>query len=191
MQSGKMNTVLMFGAALLLTACSSGGDSGTTPPAAVPTAALTVTLASGLNAGGGTVSSNPAGLTCTPNLNPTSCVGSFPLGQVVTLTAVPRASHSFAGWSGAGCAGVGTCVVTMNAVTAVTATFNGPTATPSLTVSVNGSGTGTVTSNLGGINCPAACLAILNSGDVVTLTGTPTGGSGFQGWTGGGCSGRL
>ncbi|MDP2384516.1 MAG: hypothetical protein Q8N00_17175 [Nitrospirota bacterium] len=79
MASWKMNTVLMFGAALLLTACSSGGDSGTTPPAA-----LTVTLASGLNAGTGTVSSNPAGLACTSNLNTTNCASSFPLGQVVT-----------------------------------------------------------------------------------------------------------
>ena len=42
---------------------------------------------------------------------------------MVSLTATPDANSVFAGWSGA-CAGMGTCTVTMDAVKAVTATFN-------------------------------------------------------------------
>jgi hypothetical protein len=41
----------------------------------------------------------------------------------VTLTAQAGLLSAFAGWSGGGCSGTGTCVVTLNASTAVTATF--------------------------------------------------------------------
>ena len=41
----------------------------------------------------------------------------------MTLTAAPAAGSTFAGWSGAGCSGTGTCVVTINAATSVTAQF--------------------------------------------------------------------
>jgi Divergent InlB B-repeat domain len=176
-------------AAVLLVACGSGGGGGGggTPPAAA-TFLLTVTLASGSNSGTGTVSSNPAGLTCAPTPNPTACTGSFDQGTVVTLTATPTATNAFAGWSGGGCTGVGTCSVTMNAATAVTATFNGPTATPTIAVTVNGSGSGSVTSDVGGINCPAVCSATVSNSTAVTLTATATAGSVFQGWTGGGGS---
>jgi hypothetical protein len=47
----------------------------------------------------------------------------YAYGTVVTLTAVPSATSSFAGWSGGGCSGTGTCTVTMNADESVTATF--------------------------------------------------------------------
>jgi len=54
-----------------------------------------------------------------------------------------------------------------------------------LTVALTGSGTGTVTSSPGGINCPAAaCGAQFNAGDTVVLTATPNTGSTFGGWTG-------
>jgi hypothetical protein len=42
----------------------------------------------------------------------------------VTLTASATAGSAFTGWSGGGCSGTGTCVVTMNAPVAVTATFD-------------------------------------------------------------------
>lgn len=56
-----------------------------------------------------------------------------------------------------------------------------------LTVSKNGTGAGTVTSDVGLINCGAVCSDIY-AGDVVTLTAAPTAGSFFAGW-GGACSG--
>jgi subtilase family serine protease len=58
----------------------------------------------------------------------------------------------------------------------------------SLTVGVTGSGT--VTSNPAGINCPSTCSQTFASGPQVTLTATPSGGGNwvFSGWSGA-CSG--
>jgi hypothetical protein len=76
---------------------------------------LTVTLAGG---GSGTVTSQPSGISCG-----TTCAADFPLATVVTLTAKSDQGSTFTGWSGAGCSGTGTCVVTMNAAASVVATF--------------------------------------------------------------------
>ena len=59
--------------------------------------------------------------------------------------------------------------------------------TPTLTVSKNGSGSGSVTSSPAGINCGASCFASFAAGSV-TLTATPAVGSVFAGWSGS-CSG--
>lgn len=58
-----------------------------------------------------------------------------------------------------------------------------------LQVNKSGTGTGTVTSSPSGINCGSTCSKSFSSGTVVTLTATPASGSGFAGWSGGGCSG--
>src|SRR5206468_3414929 len=101
--------------------------------------------------GSGTVTSNPAGISCGA-----TCSASYNSGTSVTLTASPAGGSTFAGWSGGGCSGSGTtCTVTMNAATSVTATFNVQTFT--LSVSKPGSGSGTVTSNPAGISCGATC----------------------------------
>jgi hypothetical protein len=57
-----------------------------------------------------------------------------------------------------------------------------------VSVSLGGSGTGTVTSSPAGINCPGVCSHTFSSADTVTLTATATGGSTFTGW-GGDCTG--
>ena len=54
------------------------------------------------------------------------------------------------------------------------------------TLSIVLTGTGTVTSNPTGIDCPTTCVASFNKGTSVTLTAS---GTGFGGWSGGGCSG--
>src|SRR3989338_1474100 len=54
----------------------------------------------------------------------TDCSENLSAGASVALTATPAADSTFAGWSGGGCSGTGTCTVTMNANTAITATFN-------------------------------------------------------------------
>src|SRR4029079_12221869 len=69
--------------------------------------------------GAGSVQSSPAGIACDP-----TCSGTFDDGTAVTLTATAATGSTFAGWSGAGCGGTGTCAVTMGADQAVTATFN-------------------------------------------------------------------
>jgi hypothetical protein len=43
---------------------------------------------------------------------------------MVVLGAAAASNSTFAGWSGSGCSGTGTCPVTLNADKSVTATFN-------------------------------------------------------------------
>jgi hypothetical protein len=56
--------------------------------------------------------------------NATACAATYPEGTEVTLAASAASGSTFAGWSGAGCSGTGSCKVTINADTTVTATFN-------------------------------------------------------------------
>ena len=53
----------------------------------------------------------------------TQCSAKLSLQSVVTLSAAAAAGSTFAGWSGAGCSGTGSCQVTMDAAKSVTATF--------------------------------------------------------------------
>ena len=53
-----------------------------------------------------------------------------------------------------------------------------------LTVSKNGTGTGTVTSSPAGINCGATCSHDFAGDTLVTLTPTADAGSQFAGWSG-------
>jgi WD40 repeat protein len=58
-----------------------------------------------------------------------------------------------------------------------------------LTVSKDGTGSGTVSSAPAGINCGGDCTEDFAADTVVTLTATATDGSEFTGWSGSGCSG--
>ena len=69
--------------------------------------------------GSGFVVSLPAGINCPAG----NCSTSFRSGTLVTLTATPDANSTFTGWSGEGCSGTGTCIVTMARASSVTATF--------------------------------------------------------------------
>ena len=133
--------------------------------------------------GTGTVSSVPAGINCGP-----TCSAPFNAGTQVTLTAVAASGSSFAAWGGA-CASSGSntiCTIALNASQNVTATFNITQA--SLSVTIGGTGSGTVTSTPQGINCPTTCLWNFPAGTQVTLIETPGSNSAFAGW-GGACSG--
>jgi hypothetical protein len=127
--------------------------------------------------GSGTVSSNPAGISC-----PSTCSHAFAGGSQVTLTPTPASGWAFSSWGGA-CSGSGGCTVTIAAGASVTATF-----VQNVTLSVSVTGSGSVTSSPAGINCPSTCSASFAGGTQVTLTATPADGSGFEGW-GGACSG--
>jgi len=59
-----------------------------------------------------------------------------------------------------------------------------------MSVSKQGSGSGTVSSNPSGISCGSACLQSYNQGASVTLTASPSTGSAFGGWSGA-CSGTT
>jgi hypothetical protein len=60
----------------------------------------------------------------TVTCNGGACASSYPDGTTVTLAASAASGSTFAGWSGGGCSGTGSCVVTLKADTTVTATFN-------------------------------------------------------------------
>jgi hypothetical protein len=161
------------------------GNSGSTyrvyafkPPVGAPEFPLTVSKA---GSGEGTVTSTPSGIECGA-----VCAAEFEEGAEVTLTASPAGGSSFAGWSGAGCSGTGTCEVTMSEAQSVTAEFTEAAAVlHTLTVTVEGEGevsadSGTISgcTSSGG----AACEGSYEEGATVTLTETPAEGSLFAGW---------
>ncbi len=75
---------------------------------------LTVTTTAG-----GSVSSNPAGISCSSG----SCTHAFTRGTAVALTATPSSGYTFSSWSGA-CTGSSSCSVTVGSTAlAVTANF--------------------------------------------------------------------
>lgn len=145
------------------------------PPPPPPTLfGLTVTVV-----GTGSVSSTPAGVGC-----PGDCNENYASGTSVTLTATPGANQQFSGWSNA-CGGTSTtCTLNMSQNRTAVATF----APVQPTLSVTVSGIGTVTSNVGGINCGNACSAALAPNTAVELTATAGNGYTFGGWSGTGIS---
>ena len=66
-----------------------------------------------------------------------------------------------------------------------------PSGSFAVTVAKAGTGFGTVTSTPAGITCGADCSEPYVSGTLVTLSATPSTGSTFSGWSGGGCSGTA
>lgn len=93
--------------------------------------------------------------------------------------------------SDGGCSAVGGYEDSLNRGQAMAAGASGaPPAQETLTVTPAGTGTGTVTSDTGGISCPGTCSAQYSQGTQVTLTATASNGSTFTGWSGsGGCTG--
>ena len=134
--------------------------------------------------GGGTVTSQPAGITCGD-----TCAAEYAAGTLVTLSAVPTGDATFAGWGGA-CGSTGTCEVTMSQAQNVTATFTAPTEPQPFTLTVRkaGDGAGTVTSQPAGIACGDDCAETYAAGTTVSLSAQATEGSTFTAW-GGACSG--
>jgi len=165
--------------------------------------------------GGGSVVSNPSGISCTKTSgqSSTTCSGTFISSSTVILTAFPTTSTSlFAGWS-SGCTMVSStnCFVSLDQNRTVTAKFDllskyksalrarpnlPPTSTiPTLTTILYGTGKGRVISSPSGIDCSSAsstpsasttsCSAIFSSSTLITLRAISLSGSSFGGW--GGC----
>jgi hypothetical protein len=146
--------------------------------------------------GSGRIVSSPAGIDCSITTGSASgeCAGYFDVGKPVTLTETPASGSAFGGWSGGGCGGTSSsCTVTMTDDLSVTALFN-----PGfrLTLALNGTGGGRVTSSPAGIDCErvdnitrGTCAADFSSGADIVLTATATYGS-FGGWSGA-CAGTT
>ena len=78
------------------------------------TVTLSVTIV-----GSGTVTSAPAGISCT-----SVCSHEFEPYTTVTLTPTPGLGSTFMGWSDASCPGLDPCTLTPTSDTSITATFN-------------------------------------------------------------------
>ena len=80
-------------------------------------ASLPLLMVKKTGAGAGTVTSNLTGITCGAD-----CAEGYGAGTTVTLTATPEAGSVFVSWT-EGCAGTGSCVVTVNRAATVRADF--------------------------------------------------------------------
>ena len=163
--------------------------------------------------GSGYVTSDPDGIDCGYFFR-YRCNDYFDYGQVVTLTATPSAGYEFDRWGG-DCSGVSEkttvtmpteseykggdhdldCIATFTPLDVTTTTTVESTTTTSCNVLwdevalyIEVIGSGTVTSNTGGINCPPICCETIGVDEVVTLTAAPDSGWKFYSW-GGDCSG--
>jgi hypothetical protein len=163
------------------------------PPAAPVLPILSVVK---LGTGNGTVSSNN-GITCG-----SKCSATTQPGFIITFVAQPASGSTFAGWQGA-CAGspsTGCNVPTTNADQIITAVFDavakggggggGGGGGSTFTLSIGRSNTGTVTSDVGGINCGSVCSAKYAQSSAVTLSAVPPAGKSFVSW-GGACTGTA
>jgi hypothetical protein len=145
---------------------------------------LTVTVG---GTAAGTVTSSAGGISCTSSGG--ICDATFDEGTRVTLTANPGQGAVFTGWSGGGCEGTAPCLVPIDSDVTVTAAF--VPITHNVSVTLTGSGTGTVSDDSGTISCGTSCSGAFNEGSQITLTATAARGSIFNGWTGGGCTGTA
>jgi len=90
-------------------------------PVPVPVTGSVVTLTAILaGTGGGSIHSNPPGLSCSSG----TCTASVPADSPVTLMATPDVDSIFAGWSGGGCSGQSDCTVNVSVNTTVNAVFD-------------------------------------------------------------------
>jgi DNA-binding beta-propeller fold protein YncE len=114
--------------------------------------------------GEGSVTSKPAGMDCR-----TECVGEFLSASEVPLTATPRDDSVFAGWSGGGCSGGGTCVVEMSQARSVSAEFE---ARPAPSVRPTRSSTATASATASSAGPVAGASEIAQKGNLrVTVRG--------------------
>ena len=148
--------------------------------------------------GFGTVTSSPSGIECDESCTEDS--GEFNQGTKVTLTATPDEGSFFAGWEG-DCSGEGNPAdITLSSNKNCTAIFESQQQYILTVELLPGCGSGTVTSELSGIDCgvspnltnlvkavappaPADCSETYDYGTTVTLTATTD--DIFDGWSGG------
>lgn len=141
----------------------------------VPIFKLTVTITGN---GSGTVTTADGGINCG-----TTCTAMYLSGTGLQVNETPDANSVFAGWSGA-CTGTGACGFAISADTTVTANF---VLGEKLSIVLAGSGSGSVTSKDGAINCAnvgGTCSSLYVPATAVSLTAAAAGASVFGAWSG-------
>ena len=137
---------------------------------------LTVTVIPG-GCEGPTVTNriNTTGIMCPPD-----CTETYASGEVTYIEADVPSGCRFVGFSG-DCVNVGgACPLNMAAARNVTATFEAVQAVCSIVL--DGTGTGRVTSNPAGIQCPPTCSYTFNPGTSISLQAVADSGSEFKYW---------
>jgi hypothetical protein len=122
--------------------------------------------------------SNPVGINCG-----TACSKTYSSGSVVSLTPIPAPGSVFAGWTGDSDCLDG--VINMTANKSCNAAFK----LDLVSLNIQRSGSGLVTSNPAGINCGTGCSNDYKKGTTVRLSAKVSSGNLFAGWSGGGCQG--
>ncbi len=148
-------------------------------PSLAEPVAVTTQVTAGSATAVGAVTSSPPGITCEDGSD--SCAYGFPVGQTVTLTAVPAASFDFVEWQG-DCSGTSTtCTVTITSGTTISARFadrgyvapsdpatggGGSSSSSSSSSSTGSTSSGTATAN----PTAPATPSVANSGEVRSIT---------------------
>jgi hypothetical protein len=115
-------------------------------------------------AGGGSVSSDPSGISCGED-----CSESYVGGTAVTLTATPDAGYHFGGWGGGYCTGMAECEIPMTRDWEVTAAFA---PAPERSFPLNDTGITTCSAgDVNGLSCEAAPAAQGAAEDVSAYPG--------------------
>lgn len=127
----------------------------------------------------GVVGSDVGGIDC-----PAVCSRDYAVGTAVTLTSISDPGWTFGAWGG-DCTGAppSGCTLTIDADASVSVTYD-PLPTYTLNVSTDGTGQGSVSSDLGAIDCPTACADDYVEGQTVVLSANPGPNSDLSAWTG-------
>lgn len=132
--------------------------------------------------GSGTVTSDTGTLTCDSG----TCTGTYDSGAQITLTAGADEGSKFAGWSGEGCEGNDTCILTISADITVVAQFTLSNQV-ALSVSKAGSGSGSIKFSSKGDICGTDCYIYgltLKRPKKIVVTAKSLAGSKFISWSG-------
>jgi hypothetical protein len=174
--------LLISGAAIpiLLFACEDPGQ---------PTPSYLLSI-EGQGSGSGTVRNSQGTIDCRIEGDTESgtCEGTLQQNTVVELLATADDGSTLGEWTGPCSGDAPVCVVTMDRARTASVTF---TALRTLTVSLNGTGSGGVSSIPPGISCTLAggvtsgsCSTTVMHGQIIVLTPTPSPNHTFAGWSG-------
>src|SRR3989338_1955107 len=170
-------TVVIFASVSDLTVCSFAITD-------VPPVGWTISAISG--PGGGTLGGDGK-IRWTPDGPDPSC-GTTPASFIINYTATPPSGDTGIKTFSGTIMTINTAGDIVESQTGGSTTISPPASTYTVSVTKQGTGSGTVTSNPSGISCGGTCSASFNTGTTVILSAVASAGSTFTGWSNG-CTG--